>query len=184
MRHWAEAAMGRRQLARALRRLNSDGWVVRDVLVDGDSAQHGDRLLIGPGGIFVVGFRALPGNVWRQDRAEPPADVLAAHAGATHRLADVVAASLREQLDKLHVRVQPLLTVIGPEQVADARIAGVPLFGPTGLADHLAGRSVALSTMQVASLVDRVDDWLALRSVSGLHARAARRGASGRGRSL
>jgi hypothetical protein len=185
VRLWAETAIGRRQLARTLRRLTADGYAIRDILVDGDSVQHSDRLIVGPSGVFLVGFRTLPGNIWRSDRAETPADVLAAHAGTTHRLADVVSATLREELDRLHVRVHPVLTVIGAEQQPGALIAGVPLLGPIGLADHVTAARPMLSAMQIASLVDRVDDWLALRSVTGLHARAGRRtGSRGRGGAL
>jgi hypothetical protein len=185
VRLWAEAALGRRQLARSVRRLVAEGYAIRDVLVDGDSVQHSDRLIVGPSGVYLVGFRTLPGNVWRGDRSETAADVLAAHAGSTHRLADVVSATLREPLDRLHVRVYPLLTVIGAEQAPGARIAGVPLLGPIGLADHVMKPRPVLSAMQTASLVDRIDDWLALRSVTGLHSRTGRRtSARGRGGSL
>ena len=176
MRQWTEAAIGRRQLAKAMRRLVIDGFQIRDVLVDGDSAQHSDRLLVGPQGIFLVGFRTLPSNIWRPGRGEPSADTMAAYAQATHRLAEVVSASLLSELVRLHVRVHPLLALIGPEQPPGALIAGIPVLGPAALLDHLTSGPHVLTPMQVDALVDRIDDWLALRSVTTLHSRGGRPG--------
>jgi hypothetical protein len=180
VRHWAEAAIGRRQLARALRRFALHGFEIRDLLVDSDSAQHSDRLLVGPQGVYVVGFRTLPGNVWRPGRVETASEALAPHARATQHLADVVSASLQPELTRLHIGVHRLFTVIGPEQAAGAAVEGLPLLGPTGLLNHVTSGRQVLSPMQVDALVDRVDDWLALRRVTGLQARAARQGATRR----
>lgn len=176
MRQWAEAAIGRRQLARVMRRIMLDGFEVRDVLVDGDAAQHGDRLLVGPQGVYLAGFRTLPGNVWRSGRAESSGETLAAYAQAINRLAEVVSASLVPELTRLHLYVHPLLTVVGPEQEPGAVIGGMPLLGPAGLLDHLTAAPHVITPMQVAALVDRIDDWLALRSVTSLHSRAGRLG--------
>lgn len=176
MRQWAEAAIGRRHVARALRTLAVEGFEIRDVLVDGDSAQHGDRLLVGPHGIFVVGFRTPPGNIWRHTRVESGADTMAAHAQATHRLAEVVSASLLPQLTRLHLHVRPILTVIGPEQEPGALAGGVPLVGPAGLVEMVTTGTASLTPLQISELADRIDDWLALRSVSRLHSRAGRSG--------
>lgn len=176
MRHWAEAAIGRRQFARALRGLALDGFLIRDVLVDGDSAQHSDRLLVGPQGVYVVGVRTLPGNIWRSGRAESSDETMSTYAQATRRLAGVVSASLLPELTRLHVGVHPLLTVIGPEQAPGALVAGLPLLDPAGLLAHVTAGPQVLTPMQVDAFVDRVDDWLALRSVTGLHSRTARRG--------
>jgi hypothetical protein len=180
VRHWAEAALGRRQLARVLRRLAVDGFEIRDVLVDSDSAQHGDRLLVGPTGVYVVGFRAPAGNLWRA-RSQTGDSMMAAQARATYRLSEVVGASLLPNLNRLHIGVHPLLTVIGAEQEPGAMVAGLPLLGPLGLLEHLRQRPRVLSALQVSALIDRVDDWLALRSVSGLQTRSVRHG-GGRGR--
>lgn len=181
MRAWAEAALGRRQLGRTLRRLSADGFEVRDVLVDGDSVQHSDRLLVGPQGVFVAAFRGVPGNLWRSERHPAESDTVAAFAYATQRLAEVVTASLQSELTRLGIGVHPVLTIIGSEQETGAMAAGLPLLGPAGLLEHCTTGPQVLSPMQVDALVDRIDDWLARRSVTGLHARAGRRGGS-RGR--
>jgi hypothetical protein len=175
VRQWAEAAAGRRQLARALRQLSLDGFEIRDVLIDADSAQHSDRLFIGPTGVYVVGFRTPSGNVWRPRPPSGGAAMMAARARATFRLSEVVGASLMPNLNRLHIGVHALFTVIGPEQEPGAMIAGLPLLGPLGLVEHLRGRPRVLSALQVSALVDRVDDWLALRSVTGLQSKADRR---------
>lgn len=174
MRQWAEAALGRRQVARALRRLVLDGFEIRDVLVDGDSAQHNDRLLVGPQGMFVVGFRTLPGNVWRPGRTDPAGAALVLHARATRQLAALVQINLQPELTRHRIAVMPLLTVIGPEQPPGHLVGGLPLLGPAGLLDHLTAGPHVLTPMQIASLTDRVDDWLSLRSVNNLRTRGVR----------
>ncbi len=182
MRHWVDAAIGRRNVARSLRLLGELGFEVRDILADSDSAQHSDRLLIGAQGVYVVGFRTPRGNTWRGAPPQTPAEALAGHAWATHRLAVVVAAALREDLAALHVRVIPLLTVIGPEPVPAAVLDGVPVVGPTSLVDRVLAPRPVLSDRQVADLTGRIDDWLARRSASGLAARTASSRHGGRGR--
>lgn len=185
MRQWAEAALGRRQVARAMRRLVLDGFAIRDVLVDGDSAQLSDRLIVGPQGLFVVGFRTVPGNVWRGGRPESSSESLAAHAQATHRLSEVVLASLQPELERVQIGVTPLLALIGPEQLPGAQVGGLPLLGPAGLLDYVSTGPHVLTPMQIDRLADRVDDWLALRSATNFRARGGpHNGPRGRPRSL
>jgi len=153
-----------------------DGFEIRDVLVDGDSAQHNDRLLVGPQGLFVAGFRTLPGNVWQPGSTDPGGAALLLHAQTTRRLADLVQVSLQPELTRHHIAVMPVLTVIGPEQIPGHLVAGLPLLGPAGLLDHLSAGPHVLTPMQIAGLADRVDDWLALRSISNLRTRGSRQG--------
>lgn len=173
MHHWAEAAIGRRQLARSLQRLELEGFGVRDVPGDVECEQQCDRLLVGPSGVYVVGVCMPPGNLWRSV-PEPHGEALAGRARSTWRLTELLSALLRPDLARLGVGIDPLLTVIGPEQVIGARHGDLPLVGPLGLVDHVTDRPALLIPMQVDRLIDQVDDWLARRSVAGLHALARR----------
>jgi hypothetical protein len=183
VRHWMDAAIGRRNVARSLRLLGELGFQVRDILADSESAQHSDRLIVGAQGVYVVGFRTPRGNSWRGATPQAAAEALAGHAQATHRLADVVAAALRNELGALHVRVVPLLTLIGPEPADATVLGGVPVVGPTSLVDRVITPRPVLSDRQVSDLVGRIDDWLARRNASGLAARTASSRHGGRGRS-
>lgn len=173
MHYWAEAAFGRRQLARSLRQLELEGFGVRDVPGNGDSAQQGDRLLVGPAGVFAVGFCTPALNLWRPD-AQPDDRLLAGRAQATHRLAELASEKLLPELTRLGTTVNPLLTVIGPEQSWGDSLSGLPVVGPVGLLRYLTRSAAVLTPMQVDRLIDRVEDWLALRSLTGLHALARR----------
>lgn len=181
MRQWAEAAIGRRQLARGLRRLTLLGFEIRDVLGHGDSAQQSDRLLVGPHGVYLVGFHSPPGNAWRSERIDQ-VETIAARAQATHRLAEIVSAGLTSELSRLSVRIHPLITIVGPEQERGALIVGLPLLGPAGLCEHVTAGAVVLSAMQVGALMDRADDWLARRSVINLQQRIGHQGGGRRRR--
>jgi hypothetical protein len=178
-----DAAIGRRNVARSLRRLHELGFQIRDVLADSDSAQHTDRMLVGVHGVYLVAFRTPRGNSWRGGPLQTAAEELAAHAQSTQRLSHVVSAALHTELGALHVRVVALLTVIGPEPAPGTVLGGVPVVGPASLVDTVTEPRPVLNERQVADLADHVDDWLARRGAGALAARHGSVRQRGRGRS-
>lgn len=181
MRQWAEAAIGRRQLAQTMRGLQACGFSALDVLVDADSAQQADRLLIGPTGVYAVAFRTVRGNAWRTGAPPHADDEIDVYARATHRLAALVESGLLTELRRARVGVRPLLTVIGPEPAPGTLLGAVPLVGPRSLGAHLLSAGQQLSMSQVDALTERAERWLFDLMPAGVRPRgsaAGRRGGS------
>jgi nuclease-like protein len=60
--NWQVGAWGEESTAKALRALEGEGWIV---MHDLDAAGHGnvDHIAVGPGGVFVLDSKNLPGSV-------------------------------------------------------------------------------------------------------------------------
>jgi hypothetical protein len=153
-RMWRRGAIGERQTARLLARVERHGWaVLHDLAIPGSRANI-DHLVIGPGGVFVIDSKlysgklhlATGGSLWHG--RYPMTPVLQAVRFEADQAARVLAAPGLE--------VVPLVAVHGVQVPWGKLVAeGVPVVGARRLPALLSHLPAVLGPERVAALADQ-----------------------------